>query len=139
MNEYFEFLHNLLNKVDFSLDCGGGRRGHDDVTEDWQEWGCLLHHAGLPAHRVSELQNELRILGNLLTEGSSMNDVTKSLTSSPKTVVSFVDILLWMFKRWGKSGRGGYLYSISEKKYFQYKENLFYFGPPPPYCYYQGT
>ncbi len=58
-------MYNLLNKFDFSLDCGGGRRGHDDVTEDRQERGRLLHHAGLPAHRVSELQNELRILGNL--------------------------------------------------------------------------
>ncbi len=46
-----------------------------------------------------------------------MNDVIKYLTSSPKTVASFVDILLWMFEEWDKSGRGGFLYSIAEKDF----------------------
>ena len=47
----------------------GGRRGHDDVPENRQERYRLFRHAGFAAHRVSELQNDLRILGNVFANG----------------------------------------------------------------------
>ena len=57
------WFRSFFNQVRSFPDCAGGRRGHDDVTEGRQERSLLRRDAGLAAHRVPQLQDELRIHG----------------------------------------------------------------------------